>query len=155
MAVIVMRTRLETGNGYTFGFEETTTNNTVYNDGLQIPDSSDNMSWLTRANNNQPITTIWTGNVSDYYLYVIRHARWSSQTGFPSQPLFRVNGIDVEGVTSNSNIVSGDSSLVLGRKYDGGQWQHVSVSEMAIFNRILTTDELECVEEYLTSKWNI
>ena len=57
--------------------------------------------------------------------------------------------------TSNGFTAVTQSSLNIGRRFDNTMYLNGTISEVLIYNRVLSTAERQQVEGYLANKWNL
>ena len=146
---IVSKTRMTSGDGFTMSVNSTPQPNATGFWGIQIPDQTGNLKvHYTNNTKSQP----WLSSTSDCNIWMFKMARWSTTN--PSENTFRKNGIDIGSNTAGFNL-SSSTPLTIGRKSTGGQYQHISISEILIFRGYLNPEEVSCIEEHLSEKWSI
>jgi hypothetical protein len=94
------------------------------------------------------LSVAWGGNTSDYFLWNARH---SSTTGKE----LRRNASTVASGGVNTTGSNSPFPITLGSSDTDTNHQQINISELVIFDKDLSSEEVIAVENYLRNKWNV
>lgn len=139
---VVSRTRLVTA-GFTF-----VTVDGTGRFGTHIPWSDNNWYSDFDCCTDGRIATNWGGNTTDYFIWNGRHSSTNGKELRRDGASIAVSGINTNGSNSAAPLTIGGNSA-------NAVHQQINISELIVFDKELTQDEIQNVERYLADKWSI